>query len=145
MTEQHNDNKTRPSDQSIDDFIAGVPEAQRDDCHTLIGLMREVTGEEPRLWGGNIVGFGTYHYRYATGREGDWLVTGFSPRKQNTTVYLSYGFEQYGELLERLGKHKLGKACLYIKRLSDVDQGALRELVARAVADMRRMNPPLEA
>lgn len=140
------DLKTRPTDQSVELFLAGIDDAQkRQDCQAISEIMREVTGAEPRMWGENIVGFGSYHYRYATGREGDWPLTGFSPRKQNLTLYLSYGFEQHGELMQRLGKHKVGKACLYIKRLSDVDQNALRELVQRSVEQLRRMNAPEHA
>jgi hypothetical protein len=132
--------KTRPTDVAVDAFLAGLPEPQQADSRALIALMREVTGEEPRMWGPSIVGFGSYHYRYATGREGDAPLTSFSPRKQNLTVYLSYGFEEQEELLARLGKHKLGKACLYVKRLADVDQAALRELVQQSVDELRRTN-----
>jgi hypothetical protein len=140
------DLKTQPTGQSVESFLESVPdERQRQDCREVIELMREVTGAEPRMWGGSIVGFGSYHYRYASGREGDWMITGFSPRKQNLTLYLSYGFEQHGELLERLGKHKIGKACLYVKRLSDVDTAVLRELIERSVEELRRANAPSEA
>ena len=98
--------------------------------------MEEVTGEKAVMWGDSIVGFGTYHYVYASGREGDWPVTGFAPRKQALTLYIMSGFDQYDELLARLGKHSTGKSCLYIKRLSDVDVDVLRELVAESVAHM---------
>ncbi|MCO5207271.1 MAG: DUF1801 domain-containing protein, partial [Anaerolineae bacterium] len=91
-----------------------------------------VTGEPGALWGTSIVGFGTYHYKYASGREGDWFVTGFSPRKQNMTLYIMPGFEQYNDLLSKLGKHKTGKSCLYINKLDDVDLDVLRELVAQS-------------
>jgi hypothetical protein len=129
------DLKTKPTDQEVDSFLDGLAdERQREDCRRVAELMREVTGAEPRMWGENIVGFGHHHYRYATGREGDWFLTGFSPRKQNLTLYLSYGFEDDAALLERLGKHKIGKACLYLKRLDDADQVVLRELIQRAVA-----------
>jgi hypothetical protein len=139
------DAKTRPTDQSVDQFLESLPdERQRQDSRAVVALMREVTGAEPRMWGESIVGFGVYRYRYASGREGDWLVTGFSPRKQNLTLYLSYGFEQHAELLARLGKHKLGKACLYLKRLDDVDQAALRELIERSVDEVRRANAPAD-
>ena len=140
------ENKTRPSDASVEQFLAGLAdEAQRRDSQALIALMRDITGAEPRLWGESIVGFGTYRYRYASGREGDWPLTGFSPRTQNLTLYLSYGFERHGELLERLGKHKLGKACLYLKRLEQVDQEALRELVRRSVEEVRAANAPADS
>ena len=94
--------------------------------------MAEETGEPPRMWGASIVGFGSYHYAYASGREGDWMALGFSPRKANLTLYLMDGFGGYGELLDRLGKHSTGKSCLYIKRLSDVDVDVLREMVRRS-------------
>ena len=113
-------------------------------------MMQAATDEAPRLWGSNIVGFGSYHYTYASGRKGDWFVTGFSPRKQNLTfylagIYMTGGFEQHVDLLARLGKHKLGKGCLYINRLKDVDQDVLRELIMAAVQGAREgTEPPAE-
>lgn len=141
------DAKTRPTGHDVEAFLDAIEDPQRrEDSRAVAALMREVTGAEPQMWGESIVGFGSYHYRYASGREGDWPLTGFSPRKQNLTLYLSYGFEQHAELLGRLGKHKLGKACLYLKRLDDVDRAALRELVARSVEEVARLNaPPGEA
>jgi hypothetical protein len=97
------------------------------------------------MWGESIVGFGTYHYRYASGREGDAPLTGFSPRKQNLTLYLAYGFDEHTDLLQNLGKFKTGKACLYLKRLADVDQTMLRSLIERSVEQTIRLNPPAEA
>jgi nucleoid DNA-binding protein len=133
--------KTRPTEQSVDEFLDAIPdERRRQDCRAVAALMSEVTGAAPQMWGASIVGFGSYHYRYASGREGDWMLTGFSPRKDSLTVYLSYGLEQQADLLERLGKHKIGKACLYIKRLEDIDPGVLRELVARSVEETKRAN-----
>ena len=118
----------------MESFVASIAdESRRQDSRALLELMSEVTGESPRMWGENIVGFGSYHYRYESGREGDWFLAGFSPRKQNLTVYLMSGFDGYGQLLARLGKHKTGKACLYLKRLDDVDRDVLRELVRRSV------------
>lgn len=138
--------KTRPTEQSVEEFLAGIAdERQRADSRALVALMREVTGAEPRMWGPSIVGFGSYHYRYASGREGDWMLTGFSPRKQSLTLYLSYGLEGQEELLGRLGKHKLGKACLYLKRLDDADPAALRELIRRSVDELARANAAGEA
>lgn len=138
------DLKTRPTDESVAAFVDGLADPrQREDSRALIELMREVTGAEPRMWGSGIIGFGSYHYRYASGREGDWMLTGFSPRKQNLTLYLHYGIEQ-SDLLQRLGKHRVGKACLYVKRLDDVDQTVLRELVQRSVAETARQNGPGE-
>lgn len=125
--------KTQPTDQDVDRFLDSIADEQRrEDCRAISEMMREASGDAPRMWGDSIVGFGRRRYRYASGREGDWFLTGFSPRKQNLTLYLWYGFEQDGELLQRLGKHKIGKACLYIKRLSDLDRQALRELIDRA-------------
>jgi hypothetical protein len=126
--------KTKPTDQSVEEFLAGIDDAQKQaDARTITALMQEITGASPKMWGASIVGFGDNHYRYASGREGDWFLVGFSPRKQNLTLYLTYGFEQHTDLLERLGNHSVGKACLYLKRLDKVDQAALRELIERAV------------
>lgn len=126
---------TAPTGQPVDEFLAGVPnERRRADAHTLIALMREVTGEEPVMWGPSIIGFGTYHYRYASGHEGDSPLAGFSPRKPHLVVYLVGGFEdRYAATLKRLGPHKTSKACLYLKSLDGVDMAALRELVDRSM------------
>ncbi len=129
--------KTTRNDQDVVAFLDGVSdEKRRQDCYTILRLMQEVTQTAPQMWGDSIVGFGSYHYKYASGREGDWFVTGFSPRKQNLTLYLMSGFERHDELLSKLGKYKIGKSCLYINRLSDVDQAVLRELVAESVRAM---------
>ncbi|MFP4438788.1 MAG: DUF1801 domain-containing protein [Chloroflexaceae bacterium] len=131
--------KTQPNEQSVTDFLNAVTDAQKhQDCATILELMQEVTGEQPRMWGGSIVGFGSYHYKYASGREGDWFLTGFSPRKQNLTLYIMAGFDAYDELLQRLGKHKLGKSCLYIKRLADIDLATLKDLVRQSVEHTRK-------
>jgi hypothetical protein len=115
---------------SVAEFLAAVPDPRRRaDAEAVCALMAEVTGEPPTMWGGSIVGFGTYHYRYATGREGDWPAVGFSPRKQALTIYLAEGFDSDTDLLGRLGPHSTGRACLYIKRLADVDEQALRGLI----------------
>ena len=127
--------KTRPNDASVDDFLNGVTDdRKRADCRTLVQLMSEATGAEPKMWGDNIVGFGTYHYKYASGREGDWMQVGFSPRKQNLTLYIMSGFSRYEELMKSLGKHSTGKSCLYIKKLDDVDMTTLKKLVEESVA-----------
>jgi len=126
--------KTKRNDQSVDEFLQAIPdERRRKDCYTVLELMKKVTGEEPKMWGDAIVGFGAYHYKYASGREGDWFLTGFSPRKQNLTLYIMSGFEEYNDLLNKLGKLKTGKACLYINKLKDVDLSVLRELVTKSV------------
>lgn len=127
------DNKTQPTDASVREFLDGVEnETRRADAKQVLELMREVTGEEPRMWGPSIVGFGAYRYRYESGREGDWFLAGFSPRKSNLVVYIMSGFPRHAELMERLGKHRTGKSCLYINRLEDVDLNVLRELVRRS-------------
>jgi len=126
--------KTRPTDADIGAFLESVAdERRREDAKAVCRLMQEVTGEQPVLWGTGIVGFGSVRLRYASGRELDWPVTGFSPRKTATTVYLMDGFEKRSDLLARLGPHSTGKSCLYLTRLSDVDLTVLRELVAESV------------
>jgi hypothetical protein len=126
--------KTTPNDQSVKAFLNGIPdEKKRRDCYRILDLMKQVTGEEGRMWGDSIVGFGSYHYKYASGREGDWFLTGFSPRKQAITLYIMAGFDQYDDLMDKLGKYKTGKACLYVKRVEDVDIHTLRELVKQSV------------
>jgi hypothetical protein len=102
--------------------------------------MKEVTGEEPKMWGDSIVGFGAYHYKYASGREGDWFLAGFSPRQQNLTLYIMAGFDNYEALLNQLGKFKTGKSCLYVNKIADVNPDVLQELVKQSVAHMRQTN-----
>jgi len=125
---------TRPTGQPVEEFLAAVPNRRRwADAQRLIELMRDVTGEEPVMWGPSIIGFGTFHYRYASGREGDSPLAAFSPRKQNLVVYLVDGFEdRYATTLARLGPHKTGRSCLYLKNLDDVRLDVLRELVNRS-------------
>ena len=127
--------KTLPSGESAEAFIAAVPDdARREDAKQLCGLLAEWTGEQPAMWGAGIVGFGRYRYRYDSGHEGTAPLVGFSPRKANLVVYLVGGFQdRYPKLLEQLGRHKVGKGCLYLKRLGDVDHEALRALVERTV------------
>jgi hypothetical protein len=134
--------KTQKNDARVEDFLEGVEnEQKRDDSKRIVELMHDVTGEDPAMWGESIVGFGEYTYRYASGREGEWMLVGFSPRKQNLTVYIMSGFKEYEDLLRRLGKHKTGKSCLYINKLDDVDIEVLEELVAKSVEHMRRTHP----
>lgn len=123
--------KTKPTEASVQAFIEGLEsEEKRADCLALLAMMQEITGVAPKIWGTSIIGFGDYHYQYATGREGDWFRIGFSPRKQNLTLYITGDqWENYGEQLKAMGKHSLGKSCLYIKRLKDIDQGALKDLL----------------
>jgi hypothetical protein len=134
--------KTKKNEQSVQAFLDAVPdERQRQDSQAVLELMKRVTGSEPRMWGDSIVGFGDYHYRYATGREGDWFLVGFSPRKQNLTLYIMAGFDQYDELMARLGKYKTGKSCLYINKLADIDQDVLAELVRQSAEHLKQTHP----
>jgi len=126
--------KTRPTDGDVEEFLQSVPEPAQSDCRELASIMSAATGSDPTMWGSSIVGFGSVHYRYASGREGDWFRVGFSPRKRSLTLYLMNGVEAHAEQLERLGKHSTGKGCLYIKRLDDVDREVLVELVNEASA-----------
>ena len=131
--------KTKKNDASVENFLNSVAnQTRREDSLALLGLMRDVTGEEAKMWGSSIVGFGSYHYVYQSGREGDWMLTGFSPRKQNLAIYIMAGFSDYGPLLEKLGKHRTGKSCLYVNKLADVDINVLHELVRRGVRSMRK-------
>jgi hypothetical protein len=128
--------KTRPTGASVDDFLAAAPANRRDDARLISQMMAEITGEPPVMWGPSIVGFGTYRYAYASGRTGDWPVVGFSPRKASLVLYVSRDFQGADELLARLGRHEVSQACLYVKRLSDLDLDVLRELITRGVANM---------
>ncbi len=124
------ENKTRPNDASVISFLDKVEdEIQKQDSYTLIDIMKEISGEEPVMWGPSIIGFGSYHYKYDSGREGDMLLTGFSPRKRNLAVYIMAGFTKYEELMKELGKYTTGKSCLYIKRLSDINLDVLTKLI----------------
>jgi hypothetical protein len=130
--------KTRKNDASVEDFLNSVDhERRREDSFAILQLMREITGEEPSMWGANIIGFGTYRYKYASGREGEWFLTGFSPRKRNLTLYIMSGFDGYESLLGDLGKYRTGKSCLYVNKLDDIDLGTLRELVRQSVVHVR--------
>jgi len=126
---------TRPTDASVEGFLACIPDEQRrEDSRRLCAMMQEITGEPPTMWGASIIGFGTYHYRYASGGEGDSALAGFAPRRQHLAIYLVGEFEsRHQSVLARLGPHKSGKGCLYIRRLDDVDRDALRELIDRSV------------
>ena len=124
-------NKTVANTASVKEFLDAVEDPQKkEDSYTLLELMSQITGEPPVMWGPSIVGFGQYHYKYESGREGDMLLTGFSPRKQNLTLYIMAGFERYEDLMKKLGKHSTGKSCLYIKKLSDVDMEVLTEIIS---------------
>ncbi len=130
-------NKTTQNEANVEDFLNAVPdETKRADSYALIKIMQEITGEPPKMWGGSIIGFGSYHYKYDSGREGDMPIVGFSPRKTALTLYIMNGFDRSDELLAKLGKHKIGKSCLYIKKLAAVDSAILREMIALSVSYM---------
>lgn len=134
--------KTRPTAQDPAAFIAAVADPQRRaDCERLAAMMSQATGAPPRLWGSSIVGFGSYRYRYASGHEGEWCEVGFSPRKGDLSIYLMAGFDGLAPQLARLGRHKVGKSCLYVKRLDDIDAAVLQAMIGHAVAEIRRRHP----
>ena len=133
--------KTKVNDTSVEGFLNSVADEQkREDCFEILKLMKQVTKETPKMWGSSIVGFGSFHYKGASGREGDWLLTGFSPRKENLTLYIMGGFDLHQDLLKKLGKHKTSVGCLYIKKLEDVDKKVLKELVADSVKTMKKLS-----
>ncbi len=126
--------KTKKNDLNVEEFLNSVTDQEkRKDCFEVLELMKSVTQEEPSMWGDSIVGFGEYHYKYKSGREGDWPLIGFSPRKQYLTLYIMSGFDRYDHLLSKLGKYKTGKSCLYLKKLSDVDHNVLEKLASESV------------
>jgi hypothetical protein len=129
--------KTRPTRNSVNAFIAGVSDKQRrSDCKAIVDLMADITQAKPEMWGSSIVGFGRYKQKYASGREAEWMIMGFSPRKSDLTLYVMPGVESFPEIIQRLGKYKTVKACLYIKKLEDVDFNVLRELLIKSVESM---------
>jgi hypothetical protein len=128
--------KTRVTKASAEKFLEGIKdEKKRQDCYQLLKIMKKATKAEPKMWGTSIIGFGDYHYTYASGREGDWFLTGFSPRVQNLTLYMMGGFDQ--DTLKKLGKYKTGKGCLYINKLEDVDLKVLNELIAKSLRNAK--------
>ena len=131
--------KTKRNQGDVKAFLNSVEnDKKRQDSFKILELMKQVTGKQPEMWGDSIIGFGSYHYTYASGREGDWFLTGFSPRKQNLTLYIMAGFDGYDQLLRKLGKHSTGKSCLYIKKMDDIDADVLEELVKKSVEHMER-------
>ena len=133
------ENKTKPSKASVAQFINAIEnDRRRADAKKVAAMMRKATGKRAKLWGSSIVGFGSYHYKYDSGREGDWALVGFSPRKQNLVVYIMPGFDSFPELMKKLGKYKTGKSCLYINRLDDVNEDVLQQLIERSVKVMRK-------
>lgn len=133
--------KTKRNKGDVESFLNSVSdEKKRQDSFAVLELMQQITGKEPEMWGDSIVGFGSYHYKYDSGREGDWFVTGFSPRKQNLTLYIMSGFDEYDQLLSKLGKHSIGKSCLYIKKIEDINVDVLKDLVKKSVRHMEKAN-----
>ncbi len=129
--------KTKPMNLDVENFLNSVEdENKRNDSFKILELMKKITNEEPVMWGPSIIGFGSYHYKYSSGREGDIFLTGFSPRKQNLTLYIMSGFKEYERLLAKLGKHKTGKSCLYIKKLQDIDEKVLTEMIKKSVTKL---------
>ena len=126
--------KLRPNDQSVTAVLDKIAdEARREECYTLVDMMKRVTGTEPRIWATGLVGFGSYHYKYESGHEGDCFVAGFASRKTALTLYITAGLERFPKLLAKLGKHKAGKGCLYIKKLDDVNLSVLEDLLSKSV------------
>ena len=131
------ENKIKPTEVSVDEFIANVtPDRRREDALILNQLFKGVTGWQPQMWGPTMIGYGSYHYIYDSGREGDSLATGFSPRKANLVLYIMPGYQDLGHILDKLGKHKLGKACLYVNKLADVDIDLVAEIIRAGVDDL---------
>lgn len=134
--------KTRPTPVNPADFIAAVePAARRADAEALDALFRRVTGWHPVMWGPSIIGYGSYHYRYESGREADWPATGFSPRRAEHSIYIMPGYQDHSAILARLGKHRFGKSCLYVRKLDDIDLAVLEDLVRAGLADLARGHP----
>jgi len=132
--------KTKPNNASVQDFLQNISnKEQRQDAALLLKLIKKATKEKPIMWGKAIVGFGSYHYKYASGREGDWFLVGFSPRKGTMTVYIMPGFTRYGSLMKKLGRHATGSSCLYLKNLSGINLTSLEQLITKSVAYMRKM------
>lgn len=126
--------KTKLNDQNVESFLDNISDNQkREDSYTLLQMMKQATHAEPKMWGSSIIGFGITHYKYESGREGDWFLIGFSPRKENLTLYIMGGFPQHAELLKALGKHKTGKSCLYIKRIKEIDLSILQQLIEQSL------------
>ena len=133
------ENKAQKNDGSVVDFVKKVePPRKREDSFKILEILKGVSGEEPAMWGESIIGFGDYHYKYKSGREGNYFLIGFSPRKQNLTLYIMPGFEIYTDLLAKLGKFKTGKSCLYINKLEDVDLAVLKDLASKSVQKMKK-------
>lgn len=133
--------KTKLNDGDVNEFINSIEsELKRNDSFKIIEMMKKITKSEPKMWGDSIIGFGNYHYKYASGREGDWFLCGFSPRKQNLSIYIMSGFNKYENILRKLGKHKTGKGCLYVKNLEEIDLKVLENLIKQSVDYLKKRN-----
>ncbi|MFD2637800.1 DUF1801 domain-containing protein [Piscibacillus salipiscarius] len=131
--------KTKQNDNSVIEFIESVDQPKkREDAYKLLDLFSETTGYEAKMWGSSIIGFGKYQYKYKSGHEGEWMLVGFSPRKQNFSLYLMSGIEKMEDLLEKFGKYKTGKACIYINKLDDVDEAVLRDMIQRSINELTK-------
>ncbi len=138
--------KTKETASSVEAFLAAIPdEEMRRDCQVVAQMMEQVVKTKPKMWGDSVVGFGTYHYKYPSGREGDWFLTGFAPRKKALTLYIMAGFTQYDALMDKLGKYKTGKSCLYVKRLDDIDLSVLEELIEASADYVSKLYPKAKA
>ena len=134
--------KTKPTAMRVSDFLNAIADSgKRSDCKAIAKMMRQATGKRAKMWGTSMVGYGSYRYKYASGREGEWFECGFAPRARDITLYIMPGFKKHAALMNKLGKHKTGKSCLYIRRLADVDTDVLQELISESVAEMRRRYP----
>lgn len=134
--------KTIANKGSVEKFINSIEgEEKREDSRTLVKIMEEISGKPATMWGPSIIGFDQYHYKYESGREGDFLVIGFSPRKQNLSIYIMPGYQDFSHLLKKLGPHKTGKSCLYIKRLSEIDLNVLKQIIQKGYDDMKKIYP----
>jgi hypothetical protein len=134
--------KTKPNEADVQAFIESINEVQKkEDCYKLIRIMEELTGKPAKMWGKSIVGFDTYHYVYASGKSGDWMLTGFSPRKASLTIYITAGLEHFEAQLSKIGKHKTGKSCLYAKKLEDLDLSILKEIIVKSNRMMKQRYP----
>jgi Domain of unknown function (DU1801) len=131
--------KTKVNEASVEDFLSEIPDEQkRREALKVLELMQDTTKQPPKMWGDSIIGFGTYHYKYKSGREGEWFLTGFSPRKQDLTLYINGGFEQHDELMQQLGKYKVSQgACLYVKKLEDIKLPVLKKLIKASIKEVK--------
>jgi hypothetical protein len=140
------ENKTKPTEVSVRDFVSAIePERRRNDAQELLTVFASVTGLQPKLWGPSLIGYGTYHYKYESGREGDFFMSGFSPRKTSLVIYTMPGYGDHDALLLKLGKHKLGKSCLYINKLADVKMDVLQEIISEGFETMKAKYPDWKA